>query len=111
MAGTIGRIVAEDLGQDHDVRGIDIQPGEHPGTSQVDLRDKAAIAPLFKDVEVVIHLAAERRHEPEIGWDELMDPNVVATANVFDAAQAAGVRRMVFASSMHVMGGYELDEP
>ena len=111
IAGTIGRIVAEDLGKDHDVRGIDIRPGDLPNTSEADLTDPAAILPFFKDAEVVIHLAAERRHEPEIGWDQLMDPNVVATANVFDAAHAAGVRRVVFASSMHVMGGYEFDEP
>lgn len=111
IGGTIGRIVAQDLGKDHDVYGIDIRPLELPSTSQADLTDHAAIAPLFKDAEVVIHLAAERRHEPEIGWDELMKPNVVATANVFDAAHAAGVRRVVFASSMHVMGGYEFDEP
>jgi uronate dehydrogenase len=30
---------------------------------------------------------------------------------VYDAAHAAGVRRFVFASSMHVVGNYETDEP
>jgi len=40
-----------------------------------------------------------------------MNPNVIATANMYDAAHAAGVRRVIFASSMHAMGGYEFDEP
>ena len=62
-------------------------------------------------MEVVIHLAAEPRHELEIGWEELTNPNLIATARMFDAAHDAGVRRVIFASSMHVMGCYEFDEP
>ena len=30
---------------------------------------------------------------------------------MYDAAHDAGVRRVIFASSMHVMGAYEFDEP
>ena len=43
--------------------------------------------------------------------DLLLPANVVTTANVYDAAHAAGVRRFVFASSMHVVGNYESEEP
>jgi len=111
IAGTIGTILASDLEGDHEVHGLDVRPSDRPQTATIDLQDAPALAPAFRDMDVVIHLAADRRHEVEIGWDDLMGPNVVATANVFDAAHAAGVRRVIFASSMHVMGGYESDEP
>jgi uronate dehydrogenase len=93
------------------VRGIDIRPVDRPGAVVADLTDDAALPRVFEGVDAVIHLAAERRHGREIGWDILHPRNVVATANVYDAAKAAGVRRIVFASSMHVMGGYEEAEP
>ena len=40
-----------------------------------------------------------------------MPDNVIATANVFEAARAAGVSRIIFFSSMHVVGMYEHDQP
>ncbi|MBI4306497.1 MAG: NAD(P)-dependent oxidoreductase, partial [Chloroflexi bacterium] len=109
--GTIGSILANDLSRDHEVHGIDIRPVQRPRVHILDLTDATALPKAFAGIDAVIHLAAERRHTRDIGWDILMPRNVVATANVFDAAKAAGVRRVVFASSMHVMGGYEEDEP
>ena len=111
IEGTIGSILTRELARDHEVSGIDLLSSEKPGAARADLRELAEIAPLFRDIDVVIHLAAERRHEVEIGWDQLMGPNVIATASVFEAAHAAGVRRVVFASSMHAMGVYEVEEP
>jgi thioester reductase-like protein len=40
-----------------------------------------------------------------------MPDNVVATANVFEAARQGGAQRLVFFSSMHVNGLYEFDAP
>jgi hypothetical protein len=37
--------------------------------------------------------------------------NIVATYNVFAAARQAGVPRLIFASSNHAVGMFELDEP
>ncbi len=115
IAGTVGTILAERLSADHEVTGIDIRPpgrlsGAFP-TGLVDLNDYDAVVPELDGVEAVIHLAAERQHERHIGWDVLMPRNVQPTANVFQAAHEAGVQRVVFASSMHVMGMYEEDEP
>jgi nucleoside-diphosphate-sugar epimerase len=111
IGGTIGAALAEDLSRDHEVHGIDLRPVARPRVVTRDLAEAAGLPEAFAGMEAVIHLAAERRHGREIGWDILMPRNVVATANVFDAAKAASVRRVVFASSMHVMGGYEEDEP
>ena len=107
IAGTIGTILAERLSAEHDVTGIDLRSSDAFPTGLVDLNDYEALLPEMDGVEAVIHLAAERQHERHIGWDVLMPRNVQPTANVFQAAHEAGVRRVVFASSMHVMGMYE----
>jgi uronate dehydrogenase len=55
-----------------------------------------------------VHLAADpTAHQT---WPNLVGPNVDAVVNVFLAAVRAGVRRVVYASSNHVLGGY-LDDP
>jgi NAD+ dependent glucose-6-phosphate dehydrogenase len=58
----------------------------------------------FHGVDTVVHLAANP--DADAPWDELIGPNLDALANVFNAAALAGVERIIFASSNHVMGGY-----
>jgi NAD+ dependent glucose-6-phosphate dehydrogenase len=59
----------------------------------------------FHGVDTVVHLAANSKELESL--DELIKPNLDAMANVFHAAALAGVDRIVFASSNHVMGGYK----
>lgn len=65
----------------------------------------------FHGVDTVVHLAANT--DESAPWDDLIGPNLDALANVFHAAALAGVERVVFASSNHVMGGRRTsdDEP
>lgn len=58
----------------------------------------------FHGVDTVIHLAAEPSEFST--WEELEKPNLDALCNVFNAAALAGVERLIFASSNHVMGHY-----
>ena len=111
ICGMIGSFLAPELDRDHEVHGIDLKPSDWPNSTQADLCDPAALPPIFEGVEVVLHLAADPRHEVEMGWDVLTNPNLIATARMFDAAHDAGVRRVIVASSMHTMGCYEFDEP
>lgn len=60
---------------------------------------------LFDDADVIVHLAANP--DEFATWEELQQPNLDALFNVFQATLRAGVGRLVFASSNHVMGGYE----
>ena len=56
----------------------------------------------FHGVDTVVHLAANT--DEHASWDDLIGPNLDVLANVFHAAALAGVERVVFASSNHVMG-------
>jgi len=58
----------------------------------------------FHGVDTVVHLAANG--DELASWEELIGPNLDALANVFHAAALAGVERVIFASSNHVMGEY-----
>ena len=111
FGGRIGKVLRDHLGDKYEFSGIDRIPLEGVDSLTADLTDLQAIAPAFEGKGVVVHLAAEPRHTPDIGWDLLMPDNVIATANVFEAAKQAGVSRIIFFSSMHVVGMYERDQP
>ncbi|RKS77678.1 uronate dehydrogenase [Motilibacter peucedani] len=93
------------------LRLLDIVPTErrHPGEDvrTVDLRDLAATEDALAGVDAVVHLAA-RAHEAS--FDQIQDSNVRTTWSVYEAARRQGVRRVVFASSIHVSGFYPWGE-
>jgi nucleoside-diphosphate-sugar epimerase len=110
--GRLGVILRQAFAGRYELRGIDRVPTPGlPGALTASLTDLDAIAPVFQGAEAVVHLAADPRHTPDIWWDTLIPDNVVATANVYEAARRGGVRRLVFFSSMHVCGLYENDPP
>lgn len=59
----------------------------------------------FAGIDAVVHLAGDPVAYRD--WPDLVGPNVDAVANVLAAAAKHGVSRFVFASSNHVMGGYQ----
>ena len=58
----------------------------------------------FDAADVVVHLAANP--SPSASWESLQRDNLDAVLNIFEAAVEGGVARVVFASTMTVMGGY-----
>ncbi len=79
-----------------------------PGDAKVHRFDLSkwdeAWARLFEKVDVTVHLAANP--SPQAKWGELIPANVDMVLNVYEACTAAGVSRLIFASSNHVMSGY-----
>ncbi len=109
-AGQIGGIVRDKLGYRYELIGLDrVDCGWH--RSQVaDLADFEAIRPAFEGVEVVVHLGADP--SPKASWESVLDNNIVGTRNVYEAARQAGAKRVVLASTNHVVGFYPLkDDP
>jgi nucleoside-diphosphate-sugar epimerase len=72
-----------------------------------DLTDYAALRPAFDGVDSVVHLAAAS--DPDSSWSDVLDANIIGTRNVFEATREAGVAQVVFASSNHAMGMYEVE--
>jgi nucleoside-diphosphate-sugar epimerase len=72
-----------------------------------DVADFQALAPAMVDVDAVVHLAGA----PQVTspWESVHQANIVGTYNVFETARLAGVRKIVFASTNHVMGMYDRD--
>src|SRR5258708_5957318 len=63
------------------------------------------IFPLFKGIDVVFHLAAKTCvPECQVAPYETADINVMGTLSVFEAARAAGVKRIIYVESS---AGYE----
>src|SRR5579872_1049685 len=76
-----------------------------PGVIAADLeRYDAAWVDQFKKADAVFHLAADPK--PIGTWESIARLNIDLALNVFRAAEEARVRRLVFASSNWVLGGY-----
>jgi len=71
----------------------------------LDVADPAACRAACDGVDVVVHLAADPSPEADF-YGSLLENNVKGTYNVFRAAADAGCRRVVFASSIHVVVGH-----
>jgi len=107
-AGTIGRILLDGLADEYAVHGLDVRRG--PGVEHVvDTSKGRRLERPFEGMQAIVDLAAE----PSVtaSWKTVRENNIPATANALEAARAAGVQRVVFASSNHVVGMYERDEP
>lgn len=113
-AGFIGRVLVSELrNAGGEVRIIDLQPpaagrGEFV---RADVRDRAALTPALAGCEIVYNLAAVHRDDvrPVSLYQEV---NVGGAENTCAAAEAHGIERIVFASSVAIYGASEreLDE-
>lgn len=68
---------------------------------KADLADYSAISALMDGVEMVCHFGAIVDEGP---FEELLGPNFIGSYNVWESAQKAGARRIVYASSIHAVG-------
>jgi UDP-glucose 4-epimerase len=71
-----------------------------------DVLDRAAVADLVRDADVLVHLAFIIMG----GARESAEVNLVGSCNVFEAAAAAGTQRLVYASSVAAYG-FHADNP
>ena len=71
------------------------------------LEDKAQMNALLKGVDAVVHMGGV---STEKTWESILAGNIVGMVNLYEAARANGVKRIVFASSNHVTGFYRQDE-
>jgi NAD+ dependent glucose-6-phosphate dehydrogenase len=117
--GHIGTHLVQHLRERHSVRLAWWDPAPRSGRPDwalpgddvrfADITDADAVRSMMNGVDAVVHLAAERRATSE--WEALHGPNVEGVRNVFEEAARSGVQRVIFASSVHVAGGWISDGP
>jgi NAD+ dependent glucose-6-phosphate dehydrogenase len=104
--GVIGKAVREMLPDRYNLHYLTRSPADFP-SHVADITDLEGIQPAFKGMDAVVHLAASSSVEST--WDEILPNNLIGTYNVFEAAHREGVRTVIFASSNHTIGLYEIE--
>ena len=109
-AGGLGRVLRERIGAWADVVrlsdiGVDALGAARASEEIVacDLADKAAVLAMMDGVDVVLHFGGL---STEYAFDDIMQANILGTANVYEAVHKCAVKRVVFASSNHAVGFY-----
>ena len=112
-SGVIGKVLVPKLAESYDVYSVDLNLTAVPGRLfKADLSDYEKIASVMSaisDLRIIVHLAADPNADAT--WQSVLKNNILATRNVFGAAKENRVKRIVFASSNHVTGGYERIPP
>jgi UDP-glucose 4-epimerase len=72
----------------------------------LELRSGASVQlqPLLKGVDYVFHLAAEKHNQSINSPERVLDANVIGTYELLKAAAGAGVKKVVFTSSLYAYG-------
>ena len=74
---------------------------------QADLADARAVSKLVAGCQAIVHLGGVSVEAP---WEPILQANIIGLYNLYEAARVHGVKRVVFASSNHVMGYYKQNE-
>ena len=112
-AGGLGKVLRERLRPYADVlRVSDIAQlapaqGTHEEVVPCDLADKAAVDALVAGCDAVVHLGGVSVERP---FEEILEANIKGIFHLYEAARRHGVKRVVFASSNHVIGFYKQSE-
>jgi nucleoside-diphosphate-sugar epimerase len=106
-AGRIGSFLTRHLADQYDFVLTDVRPPDDTyGFPFVtaDISDLTAMQALCRDIDTVVHLAADP--STAATWESLLPRNIVGVQNIFQAAHEANCRRVIFASSVNAVAGY-----
>ncbi|MFM9592354.1 NAD-dependent epimerase/dehydratase family protein [Streptomyces scabiei] len=102
-AGGLGTLMRDLLpGHGYELRLLDLLPVDGaPDAITADLADREALREAVRGVDAIIHLAGISL---EASFEKILAANIEGTYNLYEAARAEGVPRIVFASSNHAVG-------
>ncbi|SHI64214.1 NAD-dependent epimerase/dehydratase family protein [Wenxinia saemankumensis] len=95
LAGLADTLLSTDIQDAPD----DLAPNET--YVRADLARMDEVAPLLEGADVVVHFGARVDEAP---FEELLGPNYIGAYNIWEAAHRHGLRRVVYASSIHAVG-------
>jgi uronate dehydrogenase len=106
-AGGIGTRLRRLLPHFYDLVLTDLQPPAdlRPDETFIvaDLADASSLERAAKGVDAILHFGGQATEAP---WETILNSNIIGTYNLFEAARKHRVRRVVFASTNHVVGFY-----
>lgn len=109
-AGGLGKVLRESLKPFARILRLSdiapMAPAQGPSEEIIpcDLTDKNAVNALLEGVDAVVHLGGI---SVERSFEEIIEANFRGTYHLYEAARRQGARRVVFASSNHVIGFYK----
>lgn len=111
-AGALGKVLRQNLKPDARVlRLSDIAPMadacEGEEVYPCNLADKAAVDTLVQGCDAIVHLGGVSVERP---FEEILEANIKGVFHVYEGARRHGVKRIVFASSNHVIGFHKQGE-
>ena len=88
---------------------VEITPASDSSEEVVtcDLADKQAVHQLVEGVDAILHFGGV---STEHAFEEILGANICGVFHIYEAARRHGVKRVIFASSNHVIGFYKQDE-
>lgn len=111
-AGGLGIALREPLKANCSV--LRLSDKSDPGAAQAgeevvlaDLADAAAVDAAVAGCDAIVHLGGISVEAP---FEPIMQANILGVYNLYEAARRHGVKRVVFASSNHVVGFYKQGE-
>jgi NAD+ dependent glucose-6-phosphate dehydrogenase len=110
-AGRIGSSLTELLKDRYDLRlSYNRNIPEQPTVQDIvvaNLSDYDQALRAVSGVDAVVHLAANP--SGAASWESVLENNIIATRNVYEAALVSGVKKVILASTNHVMGFHDRD--
>jgi uronate dehydrogenase len=93
------------------LRLSDVSPMAAPQAGEevvhADLADAQAVQNLVSGCQAIVHFGGV---STEQAWTPILQANIIGVYNLYEAARTHGVKRIVLASSNHVMGFYRQNE-
>ncbi|MDE2446475.1 MAG: NAD(P)-dependent oxidoreductase [Alphaproteobacteria bacterium] len=72
-----------------------------------ELSDQHAVEKLTKGVDAIIHFGGAPLERP---WQDILDSNIRGSYHVYEGARKNGVKRVVYASSVHAIGYHSRED-
>ncbi|AZZ45473.1 NAD-dependent dehydratase [Pseudomonadaceae bacterium SI-3] len=112
-AGGLGKVLRETLRpyakiiRLSDIAPMDAPTGDHEEVVQCNLADKAAVHALCEGVDAIAHFGGVSVERP---FEEILEANIKGVFHIYEAARKHGIKRVIFASSNHVIGFHKQTE-
>jgi galactose mutarotase-like enzyme len=104
-SGRIGSLMLDFFKDAYHCRCIDLNPVQKANEFQrININNYKTVVNAMQGIDIVLHLASPRINQP---WEDFYSTGILGSYNIFEAARVAGVKKIIYASSFHVLGWAE----